>query len=832
MAPIQRFGSLRNIRRKSSSTNANANAISNNINTNTNSNSNTNTNTPQDTVTHEGLIAMRYEDMFPGARAPIPVTVAPPLSPPSETHPAFRPRLLAHEVEGLKDDAKRDSGLAPTTSTITRDREAEGEGEADGADLLNTVDNDNVLGININFDSKVAMANSSPTLQTQWSDVQSPALAKSPTLMKNECVGSSSAGSLKRWKTKNGNAKTSTGPGAGAGHGTGKSTDLPEEDFSPITTPIPNESILEEHFMQSMSFSNRGSMMLGGTKAVNGQARTNATRRQPSFSMLATTSPTIKVLSDDLEMESQKVRSMYESGSGFDWRDGKDDATDNRLTVGGESIPERPVTANSYLTPNGIGVPPRSASALSNRRPAELAGGIEDWEDVNGNDVDRYGFINQRTTSRPGTPEPKPPQRVSTVLHLASQAPRRKRTFGRSPSTANSQRGLKRTPSRKVSARSSKRSQGDNASIRSSRSSQLRQAANRLPGNKDRRWMDEAGDMLTLPPGLADIAEEVEGGKGMELMKRKESERTEKWRRMAKIIKGKDGEGMEFEFDTKSSKLIERTWKGIPDRWRSAAWYSFLASSAKKRKGSPQEEDIIQAFHRLQDQSSADDVQIDLDVPRTINSHIMFRRRYRGGQRLLFRVLHALSLYFPATGYVQGMASLAATLLCYYDEEKCFVMLVRMWTLRGLEKLYEPGFPGLMAALDEFSTKWLDNGEVSAKLNELGIEPTAYGTRWYLTLFNYSIPFPAQLRVWDVFMLLGDEDESLPYCKDRPFAGGLDIVHATSAALIDGTRDILLDSDFESSMKVLTSWIPVKDEELLMKVAKAEWKLHRVKRRS
>ncbi|KAJ8058098.1 hypothetical protein OCU04_012957 [Sclerotinia nivalis] len=801
MAPIQRFGSLRNIRKKSSSTN---------------------TNTPQDTVTHEGLIAMRYEDMFPGARAPIPVTVAPPLSPPSETHPAFRPRLLAHELEGLKDDTKRDSGLAPTTSTITRDREGEGEGE--GEAFVNTADNDNVLGININFDSKVAMANSSPTPQTQWSDVQSPALAKSPTLMKNESFGPSPAGSLKRWKTKNGNAKTSTG--------TGKSTDFPEEDFSPITTPIPNESILEEDFMQSMSFSKRGSMMLGGRKAVNGQARTNATRRQPSFSMLATTSPTIKVLSDDLEMESQKVRSMYESGSGFDWRDGKEDTIDNRLTVGGESIPERPVTANSYLTPNGIGVPPRSASALSSRRPAELAGGIEDWEDVNGNDVDRYGFISQRTTSRPGTPEPKPPQRVSTVLQLASQAPRRKRTFGRSPSTATSQKGLRRTPSRKVSARSSKRSQVDNASIRSSRSSQLRQAANRLPGNKDRRWMDEAGDMLTLPPGLADIAEEAEGGKGMELMKRKESERTEKWRRMAKIIKGKDGEGMEFEFDTKSSKLIERTWKGIPDRWRSAAWYSFLASSAKKRKDSPQEEDIIQAFHRLQDQSSADDVQIDLDVPRTINSHIMFRRRYRGGQRLLFRVLHALSLYFPATGYVQGMASLAATLLCYYDEEKCFVMLVRMWTLRGLEKLYEPGFPGLMAALDEFSTKWLDNGEVSAKLNELGIEPTAYGTRWYLTLFNYSIPFPAQLRVWDVFMLLGDEDQSLPYSKDRPFAGGLDIIHATSAALIDGTRDILLDSDFESSMKVLTSWIPVKDEELLMKVAKAEWKLHRVKRRS
>jgi hypothetical protein len=345
-----------------------------------------------------------------------------------------------------------------------------------------------------------------------------------------------------------------------------------------------------------------------------------------------------------------------------------------------------------------------------------LAGGIEDWEDVNGKDVDRYGFINaKRSPSRPGTPEPRPPQRVSTVLQLASEAPRRRRTFGRTPSTATARRSFSRQPTRKLSTRSLRN--GDAASIRSTRSSQFRAAANRLPGNKDRRWMDEAGDMLTLPPGLSDIAEEAESGKGVEMMKKKESQRTEKWRKMAKIVKtGKDGEGMEFEFDTKSSKLIERTWKGIPDRWRSAAWYSFLATSARKRHDSASDKDIIRAFHNLQDQSSGDDVQIDVDVPRTINSHIMFRRRYRGGQRLLFRVLHALSLYFPTTGYVQGMASLAATLLCYYDEEKCFVMLVRMWTLRGLEKLYEPGFGGLMAALDEFSTKWLDSGEVSAKL--------------------------------------------------------------------------------------------------------------------
>jgi hypothetical protein len=80
-------------------------------------------------------------------------------------------------------------------------------------------------------------------------------------------------------------------------------------------------------------------------------------------------------------------------------------------------------------------------------------------------------------------------------------------------------------------------------------------------------------------------------------------------------------------------------------------------------------------------------------------------------------------------------------------------------------------------------------------------------------------------------MLLGDADIHALASKERPFGGGLDVLHAAGAALIDGTRDILLDSDFENAMKALTSWIPLKDEELFMKVAKAEWKIHHGKRR-
>jgi hypothetical protein len=100
-------------------------------------------------------------------------------------------------------------------------------------------------------------------------------------------------------------------------------------------------------------------------------------------------------------------------------------------------------------------------------------------------------------------------------------------------------------------------------------------------------------------------------------------------------------------------------------------------------------------------------------------------------------------------------------------------------------------------------------------------------------------------------MLLGDSDEpveSRPATSSRsadestsndtsqpvarPFGKSLDILHATSAALIDGMREIILESDFENAMKVITSWIPIRDVELFMRVAKAEWKVHCRKRAS
>ncbi|KAK3297660.1 uncharacterized protein B0H64DRAFT_339545 [Chaetomium fimeti] len=736
-----------------------------------------------------------------------------------------------------------------------------------------------------------------------------------------------------------------------------------DKSFAPINTPIPDDSLWED--FGALSFSKRGSIMFGGKNSLfkslmmsTPDAKSNAPPADDQRRHATTTTasaatelqtpttatddnnngsvgktdvtgaatenprapppadapsvPSIRVSSMDVERESQKVRSLYESGDDLNWEDGGRVSYPDRLEPTAEvPFEEEENVVSSRLsdppsapglhqgdgqlnpTPTPPTTTPRSANSLSPlrdsqvRREYERAGGIEDWADLDGAEVDRYGFISPK----------RPVSRAeSSQLRSSPFSTRRRNVLTKRPSTSYSTSlpgGFIRPPSRKVSARSLNTYSSDlsNISRRSTRSS-IRSATNRLPHNRDRRWMDEASEMLSLQAGLTGITDEEKMGKTLEASKRKEAERSEKWRKMATAVKtgiassskdnnapdpglesqpsgGPQGQGMSYTFDTASPKLIDRTWKGIPDCWRSAAWYAFLATSAAahnynhvhNRTPRETEDYLIAEFRRLQAVASPDDVQIDLDVPRTVNGHIMFRRRYRGGQRLLFRVLHAISLHFPDTGYVQGMASLAATLLCYFDEERAFVMLVRLWRYRGLERLYEPGFEGLMGALKELEERWLTGAgkDVASKLAELDISATAYGTRWYLTLFNLSIPFPAQLRVWDVFMLLGDcppEPTTTTTLTPSPTTAtapspayytatttpqpqqpqsdtttstlpkGLDILHATSAALIHALRDVLLDSDFENAMKALTAWIPVQDEDLLMKVARAEWRRH------
>ncbi|KAI1480390.1 rab-GTPase-TBC domain-containing protein [Daldinia eschscholtzii] len=665
-----------------------------------------------------------------------------------------------------------------------------------------------------------------------------------------------------------------------------------------ISTTIPTERLLEDDFMTQLSFSKRGSLIFGAKHSRrsnknlatmaeqhgiinngNSNADTDRVRHPRAFPLVPTREktpdaaataaaaaavgasadesakfssgasdnaltstpptprrppPSVRVISAEAEKESQKVRSLYESGEGVvKWEEGAGHSSiDERI----QPSAENPLEENANDASNDpVGHPtPTSASTSSPpdkdiRAEYELAGGIEDWEGVQVQDVDRYGFISvqQPQDSRPSSPT------ETTSVHFSM---RKHRNVLVRKETASRSLRVRSGPSRKMSARSlnTQASELSTASHRSALSATFRQATNLLPHNRDRRLLDEAGDILATHPGLSNAGDDGSAERKLAELKLKETQRAEKWRRMATVIKtGADGQGMVFDFDLKHPKLVKRVWKGIPDCWRASAWYSFLYSAARSSSEPfASEEDIKADYRRLLEEPSPDDGQIDLDVPRTINQHIMFRRRYRGGQRLLFRVLHSISLYFPDTGYVQGMAPLAATFLSYFDEEACFVMLVRLWKFRGLNRMYGSGFVELIEALKDFERDWLSSRDVAAKLTELCIDPTAYATKWYLTLFNLSIPFSVQLRVWDVFILLGSSpkptDGSISPSKaaPEPSSKGLEILHATSLAIIDTLRPTLLDSDFENAMKSLTSWVPIKDEQGFMDLVQLEYRRH------
>jgi hypothetical protein len=83
-------------------------------------------------------------------------------------------------------------------------------------------------------------------------------------------------------------------------------------------------------------------------------------------------------------------------------------------------------------------------------------------------------------------------------------------------------------------------------------------------------------------------------------------------------------------------------------------------------------------------------------------------------------------------------------------------------------------------------------------------------------------------------MLLGSSPPDRPESSsaagkeaDRhPSSKGLEILHATSLAIIDTLQPTLIDADFENAMKSLTSWVPIKDEQRFLEIVQIEWKKH------
>ncbi|PWN17944.1 RabGAP/TBC [Microstroma glucosiphilum] len=496
----------------------------------------------------------------------------------------------------------------------------------------------------------------------------------------------------------------------------------------------------------------------------------------------------------------------------------------------------------------------------------------EDEEEENWKRLDRYGFFSRDWSGQHGRICILPAATFSLVPNPGNTRSQSSKMAAASRAARSVVSATEVSPAQPVqSLRSSNPSRGVTPVAsphlgHTSNSSAGRSAGTGTPASSASAGAG-AGDGETVEQHPKADAISAFRAKSQQAQREKEQSRIDKWSQM--LVPGeKKGANTAFytiRDDLKgSSKLERRVFKGIPDRWRSGAWWALVemgtaqvgegstssktgtsqdanaktekleahvasppaqsglseikrklstrrprksrqssgaggsngnASSTTRTKPSRSSEplevaaarrsrqDHIRRFSRLLNVPSPHDVQIDLDVPRTISNHVHFHTRYGLGQRSLFRVLHCFSLLCPQCGYCQGMGSLAATLLSYYPEEQAYALLVALHDSPkyALHDLFSPGFPGLLEGfhVQEKLAELLLPGLNGAMQRE-GVVGSAYATRWHITLFSSVVPFETQLRLWDVFLLVG---------RDAPVLFSLAVLHSLSLTVLRDPKD-------------------------------------------
>ncbi|KAJ1380797.1 Rab-GTPase-TBC domain [Sesbania bispinosa] len=275
----------------------------------------------------------------------------------------------------------------------------------------------------------------------------------------------------------------------------------------------------------------------------------------------------------------------------------------------------------------------------------------------------------------------------------------------------------------------------------------------------------------------------VKSGAAYEYERIKEERRVRKWRKMI----GVGGSDWKHYLRRKPHVVKRRIRKGIPDCLRGLVW-QLISGSRDLLLMNPGVYEQLVIY-----ETSASELDIIRDISRTFPSHVFFQQRHGPGQRSLYNVLKAYSVFDRDVGYVQGMGFLAGLLLLYMSEEDAFWLLVAL--LKGavhapMEGLYLAGLPLVQQYLFQFERL------VREHLPKLGehfsremINPSMYASQWFITVFSYSFPFHLALRIWDVFLY-----------------EGVKIVFKVGLALLKYCHDDLIKLPFEKLIHALKNF--------------------------
>ncbi|KAL6062236.1 USP6 N-terminal-like protein [Balamuthia mandrillaris] len=263
-------------------------------------------------------------------------------------------------------------------------------------------------------------------------------------------------------------------------------------------------------------------------------------------------------------------------------------------------------------------------------------------------------------------------------------------------------------------------------------------------------------------------------------------------------------------------KIRRACRKGIPHSVRGRVWLRIGQVELRKRQARYQYSH--RNFYMLQDARGSRFIkQIDLDVVRTFQNHIMFRQRFAPKQVALFNVLQTYSIYNSLVGYTQGMSSIVAILLMHIDsEEDVFWMLDVLMKDFGLMDVLRPGFPALKEAfytLDQLIHYFLP--QLAKHMDDEKLETSHYSTRWFMTLF-LDLQYLTAMQLWD--FMFSDEHRNNHYF--------------IAIAILKTLQDELLGLDFDKMAQLLTT-LENKEldaEELIGKALKLRKKLEKEQR--
>eukprot|EP01026_Neomeris_dumetosa_P056778 TRINITY_DN52017_c0_g1_i10.p1 TRINITY_DN52017_c0_g1~~TRINITY_DN52017_c0_g1_i10.p1 ORF type:complete len:710 (+),score=59.99 TRINITY_DN52017_c0_g1_i10:164-2293(+) len=230
----------------------------------------------------------------------------------------------------------------------------------------------------------------------------------------------------------------------------------------------------------------------------------------------------------------------------------------------------------------------------------------------------------------------------------------------------------------------------------------------------------------------------------------KQNERLQKWRGML----GAAGEDFREYWKEQPDVVKRRVRKGIPDQLRGLVW-QLLSGSRDLRVENP----MVYRTLVLYESEQISEDQIIKDLGRTFPGHVYYQLRSGPGQRSLYNVLKAYSVYNRQLGYTQGMGFIAALLLLYMCEEDAFwtlVALLKGVTHEPMEGLYTDSLPLFQKYSYMFKQLFeSENPSLAAHLRNMAIPSAVVLPDWFITLYAYSMPFEHLLRLWDVFFLEG-----------------------------------------------------------------------------